>query len=103
LEAAKADLWLGRPNNSAVSTSTPTLAHLVFLRSGLLLSKRRYSSWREIQDEFDGYHASLGPWTAEEIRDYFEHDYSADDSRWPLSRDQLAAFFASNAEVVRAA
>jgi hypothetical protein len=72
----------------------------VFLRSGLLLSRRPYADWREVQDAHDDYLTSLGPWTAEEIADYFAHDYTSDDARWPFSRRQVEAFFASSAETL---
>ena len=36
----------------------------------MLLSKKSYNSWREIQDEYDNYKASLEFVTIEEIEDY---------------------------------
>ena len=83
-----------------MDASTAATAHLVFLRSGVLLLKRPHSDWREFQWEFDDFMTSLGPWTTDEIEDYFEQDYKSED--WPFSRNQLALFFASDAEIVRA-
>ncbi len=38
------------------------LFHLIFLRVGaVLLSRKPYADWREIQDEWDDYMTSLGP------------------------------------------
>ena len=88
-------------NTFLVAASTSPAAHLVFLRSGVLLLKRPGSNWREFQWEFDDFLTSLGPWTAEEIVDHFEWDYKSEE-RWPFSRDQLASFFASDAEIVSA-
>lgn len=76
-------------------------AHLVFLRSGVVLAKRPQADWRSIQDEFDDYMTSLGPWTVEEMLDYFEHEYGKD-TRWPVSRDHVVSFFASDATTLQA-
>ena len=68
-------------------------AHLVFLRpDGLLLVKRPEADWRQLQDEYAEYMASLGPWTADEIAEHFALDYGEDDSRWPLTRRAIADF-----------
>jgi hypothetical protein len=73
------------------------MAHLIYLRpSGLVLSKKTYSDWREIQHEFDDYMTSLGPWTEAQIVSYFPLDYGEDDVNWPISKTALASFFASD-------
>ncbi len=41
----------------------------------MLISKKEYQSWREIQDEFPDYTASLGPWAAQETVDYLNKEY----------------------------
>ena len=52
-------------------------AHLVFLRTGgLLLVKRPETDWRQLQDEYAEYMASLGPWTAADIAEHFTLDYT---------------------------
>ncbi|NJL55564.1 hypothetical protein HC928_10485 [bacterium] len=45
--------------------------HIIYLKSQMLLSKKQYSDWREIQDEFIDYVTSLGPWTEQEVIDFF--------------------------------
>ena len=68
-------------------------AHLVFLRpDGLLLVKRPNADWRQLQDEYADYMASLGPWTAGEIAEHFALDYGEDDSRWPFTRRAIGEF-----------
>ena len=73
-------------------------AHLVFLRSGGLVIVKRPAAddWRELQDQYADYMASLGPWAAQEIVDYFSLDYGeGDDGRWPVSREAIVAFMQS--------
>ena len=71
-------------------------AHLVFLRTGgLLLVKRPETDWRQLQDEYAEYMASLGPWTAAEIAEHFTLDYTEDDARWPFTRRAITEFMQS--------
>lgn len=50
--------------------------HIIYLRSGrVLLSKKEYSSWREIQDEYEDYMTSLGPWSAEDVLGFLREEY----------------------------
>ncbi|QSP93327.1 hypothetical protein LPB19_08760 [Marinobacter salinisoli] len=41
----------------------------------MLISKKQYQSWREVQDEFHGYTSSLGPWGIQETVDYLNEEY----------------------------
>ena len=51
--------------------------NLIFLQPDkLLLSKKYYSDWREIQSEFDTYMASLNFDTIEEVVDYLIEEYN---------------------------
>ena len=76
-------------------------AHLVFLRpDGLLLVKRPDADWRQLQDEYAEYVASLGPWTAAEVAEYFALDYTEDDARWPFTRRAIAEFMQSPGRLV---
>jgi hypothetical protein len=76
-------------------------AHMIFLRSdSLLLSKKPYSDWREIQDEYEDYMTSLGPKTENEIVEYFAIDYGEDDQRWPFRKVEIEHFFKSDVMVV---
>lgn len=69
--------------------------HIVILESAMLLSKKLYSGWREIQDEYDDYKASLGPWSAEEIQSFFQDEYPSHADEWSAV---LKAFMTSKAE-----
>jgi hypothetical protein len=74
----------------------PEKAHLVFLRSGnLLIVKRPNVDWRQLQDDYEDFMTSLGPWTATEIASYFSDDYTDDDNAWPFSIQVLSDFFSS--------
>ncbi|HEU0079245.1 MAG TPA: hypothetical protein VFQ76_16440 [Longimicrobiaceae bacterium] len=78
------------------------LFHVIYLRSGpLLVSRKPYADWREIQDEFDeDFMTSLGPWTVEEVVGFFEQQYGPDGARWPLGAADVEAFAASDREVM---
>ena len=43
----------------------------------MLLSKKQYPSWREIQSDFTDYKASLGPWSESEAFEYLRDEYPA--------------------------
>ncbi len=71
-------------------------AHLVYLRTGpVVLTREPFAHWREIQDRYDDYMTSLGPYTEQDVIEFFEQDFS-DEARWPFSRERLRAFFASD-------
>lgn len=75
--------------------------HVIFLRSdALLISRKPYADWREIQDEWDDYMTSLGPWTVEDVVGFFEQQYGPDERRWPFTAGAVAAFAASEREVM---
>jgi hypothetical protein len=50
--------------------------HIIYTESEMLLSKKQYESWREIQDEYPDYKTSLGPWSIEEIEEFLADEYS---------------------------
>ncbi len=52
------------------------MLHIIYTQDAVLLSKRAWSSWREIQDAFPGYKASLGPWAPEEAARFLQSEYS---------------------------
>ena len=79
--------------------SDQTLLHIVYLESRMLLSKKCYSGWRQIQDEFADYKASLGPWPVAEILDFLRTEYPSD---CPFTREQVERFLLSNDETVAA-
>ncbi|MEJ2591356.1 MAG: hypothetical protein P8178_08145 [Candidatus Thiodiazotropha sp.] len=48
---------------------------IVYLEHGMVITKKEYQSWREIQDEFGDYKTSLGPWDTKEVTDYLSDEY----------------------------
>ena len=76
--------------------------HIIFLRGDVvILSKKKYSDWREIQDEYDDFMTSLGSWTAEAVISFYELDFGKDDNNWPFSREQILAFAESDENVIQ--
>lgn len=76
-------------------------AHLIYLRPGpLILSKKPYADWREIQAEYDDYIASLGPWPEADIIEHFALDYGADDALWPFPKSAIVRFMRSSGPAV---
>ena len=65
---------------------------LVFTRHAMILSKRRYRSWQEVQDDFEDYISSLGPYSFDELFDYLTNDYTS--STVPFDRDEVDRFIA---------
>ena len=78
------------------SSQSPESVHIVFLRAGpVLLARRPGADWRDLQDEWDDYMTSLGPYAEEDVIGFFEQQYHRDEERWPLTRAQVAGFFAN--------
>lgn len=74
--------------------------YLIYLENGLLLSKKHYDSWQQIQDEYETYKASLGPWSAYEVIEFFQDDYGVDEREWPFSQQQIKSFVHSDQQVI---
>jgi hypothetical protein len=75
------------------------LLHIVYLRSGpMLLTKKSYGSWRDIQDEFEDYMASLGPWPAEDVLHFLRDEYPNDLS--PAEIQRINGFLGSGTEMI---
>ncbi len=49
---------------------------IIYLEDDMLISKESYDSWRQIQDEFESYKTSLGPWKVEEVIEYLNDEYT---------------------------
>jgi hypothetical protein len=79
--------------------SNEPLLHIVYLESRMLLSKKRYSDWRQIQDEFADYKTPLGPWTVAEVLDFLGAEYRSD---CPFTKEQVQRFLLSNDETTNA-
>ena len=78
-------------------SSSPSLRlHLIYLRDGrILVSRKEYANWKEIQAEYEAYMASLGPWPLEEVVDFLTTEYSKAGER---IRDAVIAFAKSQME-----
>tara|TARA_R110002167_G_scaffold297462_1_gene501779 strand:+ start:408 stop:647 length:240 start_codon:yes stop_codon:yes gene_type:complete len=50
--------------------------HLIYTETNVVLSKKRYEDWTQIQEEYSDYKASLGPWSLEEMIDFLNEEYS---------------------------
>ena len=73
------------------------LLHIVFLRpGGMLLTKKQYASWRNIQAEYDEYMASLGPWDVDSVLGFLRTEYPTN----PPFTDQQVRKFIESSEVV---
>jgi len=51
------------------------MLHIIYTEAEVLLSKRKWTSWREIQDALPAYKASLGPWTSAETAQFLQDEY----------------------------
>lgn len=77
-------------------------AHLVYLRGGgMLVTKKPDAGWREIQDEYEDYMTSLGPWTEGELIGFLGNQYGEDEAAWGFTRERIRAFMDSPDEVLR--
>jgi hypothetical protein len=71
---------------------------IIHLEDEMLISKKEYQSWREVQDEYINYKASLGPWAAEEVIDYLSDEYA---SLKPQAEIQVSKLLTGANEAVR--
>lgn len=77
--------------------------HLIYLRpEGMLLSRKQYSDWREIQDEYENYMTSLGPFSEEELLNFLSEQYGDDVAKWGFSREEIRSFMKSDEIVLEA-
>lgn len=72
-----------------------TKIHYIILKDTILLSKKNYSDWKEIQNDFDEYKASLGPYNKEDLIDYLRLDFK-DENEFPISLQRIESFFNSD-------
>ena len=50
--------------------------HIIYTETEMLLSKERFGSWREIQDQYADSKTSLGPWEHEAVVEDLASEYS---------------------------
>lgn len=82
-----------------MSESESLSLHIIFLEDGLLLSKKQYDSWWDIQAEYwDTFKASLGPYPVDVAIEWIEFDYPP--SNTPFTREQINAFAESDDRVL---
>lgn len=75
-------------------------ATLVYLESGgVLLTKRPYCHWREVEAEYTDCVANLPALTYEELTDFFANDFKKEEN-WPFSKDDLWKFFEGDEETI---
>lgn len=68
----------------------------VILQERVLLAKKKYNNWREVQQEFyDEFMTSLGPFFLEDFIEYLEDDFKEEEN-WPFSKQDLISFINSN-------
>ena len=49
--------------------------HIIFTDTDVIISKKFYPSWRDIQDEYLNYKTSLGAWSVDEVIDFLQTEY----------------------------
>lgn len=59
----------------ALSAKEKMCIFIIYTQNSMLISKKQYQSWREVQDEFNDYTSSLGPWGIQETVDYLNEEY----------------------------
>jgi len=69
---------------------------IILTRKEVLISRKPYASWREIQDEYDDYMASLGPWDTATATSWLDEEYSG---LSPSAKDQIGTFLCSEQAV----
>jgi hypothetical protein len=68
--------------------------HIIYTEKEMVLSKERFDSWREVQDQYADYKTSLGPWDHEAVVEYLEDEYS---KLSPSAAIQVAALLETEA------
>lgn len=69
---------------------------IIYTETKMLLSKNFYESWREIQQEYEAYKVSLGPWEHGEIIEYLADEYP---DLCPSAHEQVAIFLTDECTV----
>lgn len=69
---------------------------LIYLTNGkLILSKKHYNSWHEIQDEYENYMTNLSFMTCEDIINFFKDDFG-EEYNFPFSKNEILNFAKSD-------
>jgi hypothetical protein len=83
--------------NSSVRKQDAMQLHIIYTKMGMFLSKRSYKSWRDIQDEYQNFMTSLGPWGQGEVAEYLTAEYS---DLSPSAQEQITVLLSSSSEAV---
>lgn len=74
--------------------------YLVYLKPDrMLLSRKQYSDWREIQDEYESYLTSVGSFSVEELAGFLSEEYGNDEEKWGFSVEEIRSFMESDTVV----
>jgi hypothetical protein len=49
--------------------------YIIYTDTDIIISKKFYNSWPEIQDENVNYKTSLGAWTSDRVIDFLQFEY----------------------------
>jgi len=71
---------------------------IIYLENEMLISKKEYYSWREIQDEYETFKTSLGPWSAEDVIEYLSDEYT---DIYPEAATQVGGLVNSSIQVAK--
>ncbi|MDE5995744.1 MAG: hypothetical protein K2G56_02385 [Eubacterium sp.] len=71
------------------------VVHLIYLRNEIVLSKKHYNHWKEIQDEYDDYVTNMFFSTSQDLISFFKKDFK-DECYWPFSEKDIVDFFSSD-------
>lgn len=74
-----------------------TTATIIYLNDKIMISKKAYPDWHEIQKEFPDYISSLMPMTESELIQYLNEEYSSP----PFSENKIRSFFRNNDIILR--
>jgi hypothetical protein len=78
------------------------LVHLIYLRSGeMIISRKPYADWREIQDEYEDYMTSLGPFSEEGLIEFLSEEYGDESRRRFFTAREIHDFMNSSAVVLK--
>ena len=76
--------------------------YYIVLRSSsgsVVLTKKQYSDWKEVQNDYSNYATSLGPWSKEDLISYLKDDFKSEED-WTFSKKEIEDFFASDEQIL---